>query len=319
MKKRILITGGCGFIGSYLCKDLLSQGHEIIVYDAFIQYISPFDSMYQKNLDIRFYGIRDKVQFVRGDTRDKGDTSRIINQYKPEIIIHLANLPIADLSYNHPEEAIGSILNGTINLLDAIRDQSYIQRFLYVSSSMVYGDFVEIPAREEIQKRPKDIYGGTKLAAETLLETYGRRYGIKYTIVRPSAVYGPGDVNRRVVQVFIENALSGKTIELHGGGSNMLDFTYVEDTARGIMLAALSDKAVNETFNITRGEGRSLVDLVEVMKKHIPDLKINYKEMPFYRPRRGALSIEKAKNLLSYQPRFSLEDGIEKYISSMRK
>lgn len=317
--KNILLTGGAGFIGSYICRNLLNLGYQPVVYDAFIQYISPFESLYQKYLEYRFKGIKKDVVFIRGDIRDKDDIERIILKYKPERIIHLAAMPIADLSFIHQAETLGSIILGTVNILDIISKVDFIKRFIYTSSSMVYGDFEIIPAPEEHLKKPKDIYGGTKYCGEILTETYGRRFGINYTIIRPSAVYGPTDVNRRVVQVFIENALKGKKLTLHGGESNIIDFSYVEDVAEGFVLAALSDKAQNQVFNITRGEGRSLKELTDILKEFFPNLEVGTTPLQVYRPKRGALSIEKAKNLLGYNPKYSLRDGIIKYLEFMKE
>ncbi|MDH5543466.1 MAG: GDP-mannose 4,6-dehydratase [Nitrospinota bacterium] len=314
MSKKVLISGGAGFIGSNICRILLENGQKPIVYDAFIQYVSPFESSYQKHLEYRFRGIKDQVTFVRGDTRDKNDVRKVIMEHKPEVIIHLAALPIADLSFTHTEETTGSILNGTLNFLDTIHEVDFVERFVYTSSSMVYGDFKSIPALEEHPKAPKDVYGGTKLAGEILTETYSRRYGIKYSIVRPSAVYGPTDVNRRVCQILIEKAIRGEKLTIYGGEDNVLDFTYVEDTAQGFVKVALSDSGENEVFNITRGEGRSLIDLIDLIKGYFPNIEIVKKPMQHYRPKRGALSIQKARDLLNYEPKYSLEDGLKKYI-----
>lgn len=318
MTKNILVTGGAGFIGSYVCRKLLEQKYQPVVYDAFIQYVSPFESYYQKFLEFRFGYIKEHIIFERGDTRDKTNIRTVILKYKPEVIIHLANLPIADLSFDHPEEAIGSIINGTINILDVVREVDFVKRFVYISSSMIYGDFIEIPAPEDHPKRPKDIYGGTKLSTEILIEAYSRRYGIKYAIVRPSAVYGPTDVNRRVSQIFLENAVKGQKLILHGGGENILDFTYVEDTAEGIVLASLSPRGENEAFNITRGEGRTLLEYMNILRHYFPNLETEIKPMQWYRPKRGALCIQKAKELLGYDPQFSLEKGIELYVRFMQ-
>ncbi|MFC1824275.1 NAD-dependent epimerase/dehydratase family protein [Thermodesulfobacteriota bacterium] len=318
-KNKILITGGAGFIGSFICRQLLEVGCQPVVYDAFIQYVSPFESFYQKYLEYRFKGIKEKVIFERGDTRDKNDLRRVVHKYRPSAIIHLAALPIADMSFTHPEETVGSIINGTVNVLDIVSEVDFVQRFVYASSSMVYGDFIEIPATEDHPKAPKDIYGGTKLAGEILTETYSRRYGIKHTIVRPSAVYGPTDVNRRVSQIFLENAFKGKKLSLHGGGESALDFTYVDDAARGFVLATLSPEGENQVFNITRGEGRTLRNFVDILKEYFSDLEIEMKSLEFYRPKRGALSVEKANKLLGYSPEYALEDGIEKYIQFFKE
>jgi nucleoside-diphosphate-sugar epimerase len=311
--RNVLITGGGGFIGSYLVKNFLKTGYQPIIYDAFIHYVSPLESKYQQFLSLRFKDIKDQIIIERGDTRDKFNLEKTIKNYRPEIIVHLAALPIADLSFKYTEEAVGSILQGTINILDIIKDVDFVERFVYTSSSMVYGDFVKCPAEEDQMKKPKDIYGGTKLSGEIMVETYARRYGIKYSIIRPSAVYGPTDVNRRVSQIFMESAISGKELLLHGGGQNMLDFSFVEDTADGFFLAATEKNGENEVFNITCGEGRSLLEFVEILKNYIPELSYKNVEQQVFRPKRGSLDISKAKKLLGYSPKYNLEDGIKKY------
>lgn len=317
-KQSVFITGGAGLIGSYICRNLLARGVQPIVFDAFVQYISPLDSLYQNYLTDRFRGIREQVVFVRGDTRNKDDVRRAILKHRPERIIHLAALPIADLSNHHSEEALSSILQGAVNVMEVVRDVDFIKRFVYTSSSMVYGDFQRTPADEEHPKKPKDVYGGTKYAGEVMVETFGRRYGIEYTIIRPSAVYGPTDVNRRVSQIFVENALKGKPLMLHRGGDNTLDFTYVEDTADGFVRATFAEEARNEVFNITRGEGRTLKDFVTILRTMIPNIEVKETEGDLFRPKRGSLDISKAKRLLGYQPKYSLEDGLKIYVEFVR-
>lgn len=317
---KVLITGGAGFIGSYVSRKLLDMGHEVVAYDAFVHYISPIKSVLKDYFELRFEGITDQIDFRRGDTRDKSHLRRVILETRPDRILHLAALPIADLSNRHSEEALTSILEGAVNVLEVIRDVDFIDRFVYISSSMIYGDFEEIPAPEDHPKRPKDIYGGTKYAGEVMTETYSRRYGIPYSIIRPSAVYGPYDVNRRVSQIFVENALLGKPITLYGGGKQALDFTFVEDTADGMIKVMFNDQALGNAFNITYGHGYTLREFADILKTHIPDLEVNViEEEDVFRPKRGALSIEKAKELVGYDPQVSLEDGIQRYLDVYRK
>ncbi|MCA9065781.1 MAG: NAD(P)-dependent oxidoreductase, partial [Planctomycetaceae bacterium] len=138
-----------------------------------------------------------------------------------------------------------------------------------------------------------------------------------YAIVRPSAVYGPYDTNRRVVQIFVENAIQGHPIVLHQGGSARLDFTYVDDTAHGMVQTLLHPAAANECFNITYGHGYSLKDLADVLREYFPDLTVKTTDDgTSRRPRRGALSVEKARQMIDYRPRYSLEDGIHEVVRS---
>jgi nucleoside-diphosphate-sugar epimerase len=316
---KVLITGGAGFIGSYVSRKLLKMGHEVVAYDAFVHYISPLKSVLKDFIELRFEGISDQIDFRRGDTRDKAHLRRVILETQPDKILHLAALPIADLSNRHSEEALTSILEGAVNVLEVLRDVDFVDRFLYISSSMIYGDFEEIPAPEDHPKHPKDIYGGTKYAGEVMVETYSRRYGIPYSIVRPSAVYGPFDVNRRVSQIFVENALLGKPITLYGGGHQALDFTYVEDTAEGIIKVMFNENGLGNAFNITYGRGYTLREFAEILKEHVPGLEVKIvDEEDVFRPKRGALSIEKAKQLVGYDPQVSLEEGIQRYLDVYR-
>lgn len=316
---KVLITGGAGFIGSHIARELLAADHEVFVFDSFVQYISPLNSHYQKSLELRFQDIQEKVEIIRGDVVNKYDLQRTMNRLEPTHIIHLAALPLADFSNIYSEEALNSILHSTVNILEIIRDVNYVERFVYTSSSMVYGDFEKIPAPEDHPKRPKDVYGGTKYAGEVLTESFGRRYQIPYTIIRPSAVYGPTDINRRVSQIFIENALSGKKLVLHGGGNTMLDFSYVTDVAKGFVVATFHSNGENEVFNITQGEGRSLLDFADIVKSHIPETELEIiEEEEIFRPKRGSLDIQKAKDILGYMPEFTLEQGIARYIQFMR-
>ncbi len=315
----ILLTGGAGFVGSHVARELLRDGHEIIVLDSFVQYVSPLESHYKFFLQRRFAGIEHLLTIERGDVRDKLHLAQVIYRYRPERIVHLAGLPIADLSNRFPDETVSSIVNSTVNILDIIKGVDFVRRFVLISSSMVYGDFQYVPADEEHPRSPKEIYGGTKLAAEIMTRAYGRRFGVPHTIIRPSAVYGPTDVNNRVSQSFIFNAFLGKPLVLHNGGSTMLDFTYVTDAAHGICLAALSDSAEGETFNITRGEGRSLLEYADILREHFPDLTIEHANADLFRPNRGALDISKARELLGYEPEHSLESGLAEYVEFLAR
>ena len=319
---KFLITGGAGFIGSYIARALVKRDIPTVLLDAFVQYFSvlePESELYQRYLQERFRDLRGRVTLVRGDTRNKDHLRRVILEHRPTHIIHLAALPIANLSKSHSEEALSSTLNSTINLLEIIRDVDFVQRFVYTSSSMVYGDFEYTPADEEHPKSPKGIYGGVKLCGEIMTQVYGPLFGADYTIIRPSAVYGPTDVNRRVSQILVENALHGKPLILHGGDETVLDFTHVKDAAEGFILAALTPEGRNQVFNITRGEGRSLREFADILVAMIPSVQIIEEPADESHPKRGALDITRARRLLGYDPKYSLEDGLREYVDFVRR
>ena len=319
-KKKVFINGGAGLIGSVVARKLVSMDYEVIIYDQFITYISPFKTHIKNPIDLRFEGLKDKIIFERGDTTNISYTNKIIKMHDPEYVLHLAATPLADLSNKHVEEAVSNILNGTVNILEILKDLSSLKNFVYASSSMVYGDFEKVPCPETHQKTPKEIYGGSKYAGEIMTEAFSRRFGLPYTIVRPSAVYGPYDINRRVSQIFVEDALIGKELILDGGGKINLDFTYVEDISDGLILALLNDKVTGEAYNITYGKGYSLLEFVEILKTILPNLKYRVQETKDdFRPIRGALSIKKAKENLGYSPKYSLDKGLACYVESYKK
>jgi len=200
---RIFITGGTGFIGASITKKLLKEGDEVLLHDAFLNFIDPLESNYEAYLKLRLKDIKGKAEIVRGDIRHKGRFLKIMQKFKPNIVIHLAALPIAKHSNIYSEDAFGINLHGTVNVLESIRQVDSVKRFVYASSSMVYGDFQKSPANENHPLDPIEVYGGTKLASEILTKSYQRRFDIEYTIIRPSAVYGPTDVNKRVSQIFV--------------------------------------------------------------------------------------------------------------------
>ena len=183
---------------------------------------------------------------------------------------------------------------------------------------MVYGDFKKNTVMEDDTKRPKEAYGVMKYCGEKITEGLCKLYGLKYSIIRPSAVYGPTDMNRRVSQLFIEGARKNKKLIVEGG-EEKLDFTYIEDLVDGLILAGTKNKGINEIFNITYGKGRRLLDFIKILKKYYPNLNYEIKPKDKSKPSRGTLSINKAKKLLGYKPKINLEKGIKKYLDFLNK
>jgi len=314
--ERILIIGGAGFIGSRLARKFIERDYEVAVLDSFQHFVSPLDIDYSAVLAKRFEGIRDRVHMLRGDARYKDDLSHAVDDFRPERIIHLAALPISKMSNVHIEEALASTVTSTANILQVVAGRDFVKRFVYTYSSMVYGNFQYVPCDEQHPRNPNGIYGGVKLAGEDITRSFGNRFGISWSIVRPSAVYGPNDINGRVSQIFLDGARSGDLLHVKGGDATKLDFTFVDDTAEGMFLIATRDAAHQEVFNITRGEGRSLMEYVEILRRFFPDLVVEIEEHDKDMPLRGALDIEKARTLLGYEPRYRLEDGIIEYLES---
>jgi nucleoside-diphosphate-sugar epimerase len=319
-----MVTGGLGLIGSFITRQLLEEGHadRVVCLDHFGRYTSTVRAEFTDYRKARLAGIEDRVIIERGDAKYFGVISHLLETYRPETIFHLAALPLAKLQNLNVQEAREGSVDSTGFILEVIaqmkeRSGYRPKRFVYASSSMVYGDFQAETADEEHPTRPKEIYGTMKLAGEVVTRGLGDFYGISYAIVRPSAVYGPTDMNRRVSQIYVEKAFLGQPLTIHGA-DEALDFTYVKDTANGFVLAALRDEAAGETFNITHGRAHTLLQYAKCLKRHFPDLSVEVTERDAFRPRRGTLSIDKARRLLGYEPRYSLQAGVDEYVAFVR-
>jgi len=323
--KTTLITGGLGFIGSNICEVLLQKKYtnKCILLDNFGGYMNPIKDNFVDFRKQRFPSLKNII-IERCDTSNYKALSSIINKYKPNYIYHTAALPLAKVSNLNNEEAKISSVDSTVNIIDTINliknsnKNFQFNRFIYFSSSMVYGDFKKSIVNEESEKNPKDAYGIMKLAGEVVTEGLCKLHNIPYTIIRPSAVYGPKDMNRRVSQIFIENAFEKKKIYIQGKDEK-LDFTFIKDLANGSIRAARSKKGVNEIFNITCGKGQTLLSYVIYLKKKFPELEYIIKKRDKTKPSRGTLSIMKAKKLLGYKPKYSLKNGIDEYFNFLKK
>ena len=325
--RRIMLVGGAGFIGHNLALELVSQGAEVHIIDGLqvnnLLYFTSADlELKNRELYLRIInhrldsmkraGVRLHVQ----DARDYLALTRIMNKVQPQVVIQLAAVSHAARSNKDPFSTFDHSLRTLENALDWSRDG--IEQFVFLSSSMTYGNFTGEEVSEESPLNPIGIYAALKLAGEKLVIAYQQVFDMPYTIIRPSALYGPGCVSRRIGQIFIENAMSGDELRIDGDGSEKLDFTYIEDLIQGVCLALKNPAAKNQIFNLTYGRGRSIQELASIVQQHFPDVKSRYVERDKLMPKRGTLSISKARSLLGYEPEYPLEAGIEKYVSWYR-
>ena len=307
--KKILVTGGQGFIGHNVVKRL-EAGNTVVSYDNQTDYgFVPEDEL---EYLISERSARVKSTNIIGDILDARKIHDTITAYGIDTIVHLASFPRQKVVESNPALASAVMITGLINLLEASK-QHRISKFVYISSSMVYGDFTN-GVMEYEQCQPRGQYGIMKYMGEKLVADYARRCGMEYVIIRPSAVYGERDVEDRVVSKFILNAMQGKTLKVNGP-SEVLDFSHVDDTSEGIALAVLKDNPRFDIYNITRSSDR-LYTLEDAARLAIDiagrgELEINNRDLSF--PSRGRLSIGRANADLGYRPSINVEEGFLRY------
>jgi nucleoside-diphosphate-sugar epimerase len=307
---KFLITGGAGFIGHNVVRILESQGHECIVIDTCTDYgfIPKAELTYL--IAERIKRINARVRSI--DIREGTFIDTIFKTYKPDVVIHMASFPRQKVVEQNPLLASDVMSNGLINLLEKSKQYS-VKKFVYISSSMVYGDFTA-DVLEAHTCRPQGQYGIMKLMGEKLVEDYHRIGAFDYSIIRPSAVYGEWDVEDRVVSKFMTKAMRGEILKVNGP-DEVLDFTYVEDTAMGIVLAATLDRANGQIYNITRSEQRqwTLKDAAELAISIAGKGSLELADRDLSFPKRGRLSIMKAQRDLGYAPQVDVEEGFRRY------
>lgn len=319
-----MLVGGAGFIGHNLALHLKQLGGEVVIVDGLgVNNLMAFSSsdveaanreLYLDILNERQRLLREAgIPVIVQDARGYHELTKIISDHEPQVVIQLAAVSHANRSNKDPFNTFDHSFRTLENSLDGSRGR--IEHFIFFSSSMVYGHFKEDSVSEETTCDPLGIYGALKLSGEYLVKAYHQVFDLPYTIIRPSALYGERCVSRRVGQIFIENALTGKEITIAGDGTDCLDFTYIGDLCRGVQNVIENSASRNETFNITYGEGRSLANMAEIMKEHFPGLEVNYIPKDDLTPDRGTLSVEKARKLIGYNPQCPLEQGYVDYIN----
>jgi nucleoside-diphosphate-sugar epimerase len=306
---KILVTGGLGLIGHHVVSRLESLGHDVVI------------------TDIRTtYGIipQDEIDYLMGERLKKIKTEQIYNidisnaesidwliqKHQPEIIIHMASFPRQKVVNANPALGAKTMMEGLMNLCESAKSHK-VSKFLYISSSMVYGDFTD-DVVEDYNCKPQGQYGIMKLSGEHIVKDYSRRNCFSHTIIRPSAVYGPLDVEDRVIAKFMLTAMRGGTLNVNGANET-LDFTYVEDAADGIVAAALSPNTNNKTYNITKSHSRTLLEAAQLALKLAGGGTLLVKDKDADFPSRGALNIDAARKDFGYDPKVDVEEGFQKY------
>ena len=319
--KKILIVGGAGFIGHNLAIQLKKYNADVSIIDSLginnLESLKnnadnlPFPVLSKNILDERLK-LLSGVKTYFEDARDYQKMSKLYAEIKPEVIVHLAAVSHAGRSNKNPHTTFDHSLRTLENMLDA--SKKTIKHFIYLSSSMVYGNFKENEVNEDTSCEPLGIYGALKYAGEKIIIAYNQVFGIPYTIIRPSALYGERCISRRVGQIFIESALHKKEIYVDGDGEEKLDFTYIKDLLSGIIQVIVEPKSKNQIFNLTYGSARPILEMINILKNYFPNVIIKHKPRDSLTPIRGTLSIKKAQKLINYSPSWPLEKGYPEYI-----
>ena len=306
----ILVTGGLGLIGHNVVKRLQDQGHIVSIVDIETNYgIIPQEEI-EYLIQERLKKINDIGGLYTCDICDPVRLESTFNVEQPEIVIHMASFPRQKVVNANPAWGSRVMSEGLINLLE-LSNKYDVRKFIYISSSMVYGDFKD-DVKEDAVCRPQGQYGIMKLAGEWLVKDYSRRTNIAHTIIRPSAVYGPLDVEDRVISKFILNAMRNIPLKVNGVNET-LDFTYVDDAADGIVAAALSNNTDNKTYNITKSHSKTLLAAAELAVKLVGQgqVELHNKDADF--PSRGALDITAARRDFGFDPKVDIDEGFEIY------
>lgn len=310
---KFLVTGGLGFIGHNVVRCLEQLGHSVVITDIRTNYgIIPQTEIDYLVNERRSRITTDRIHAI--DIADESGMDWLFKTYNFDCVIHLASFPRQKVVNKFPQEGSRTMSEGLLNLLE-VATRHQVSKFVYVSSSMVYGNFIDESfdgVDEDHPTQPIGQYGIMKLAGEWLVKDYAKRTGINYTIIRPSAVYGPLDVEDRVVSKFLLNAMRGESVVVNGNKEE-LDFTYIDDAAMGIACASIEDITNNQIYNITRGRARTLLDAANLAVQIVGQGQVEIHDPDSNFPSRGQLNIAKAYNDFGFQPSTDIEEGFQRY------
>ena len=316
MKKRILVTGGAGFIGSNTCENLINEGHDVICLDNFI---TGRRSNIEKLMPLQSF------KLIEGDIRNLEDCRKsVINV---DIVLHLAALGSVPRSIADPITTNDINITGFLNMIVATRDAG-IKRFVYAASSSTYGDSENLPKVEDIIGKPLSPYAITKYVGELYADIFAKSYGMECIGLRYFNVFGrrqdPAGAYAAVIPKFVDALINHNSPVINGDGSFSRDFTYIDNVIQINKLAMFTTEqtAINQVYNVAFGESSTLNELYFEIRENLLsfDSKIGEIEPTYGPSRKGDIphslaSIEKAKNLLFYSPKYSLKEGLEETVS----
>lgn len=313
--KKILLTGGAGFIGTKLCS-LLADENEIFIYD----------NLHRNSIKATNLLDHKNVQLFKGDVLDFPQLKQLVAKVQPQIVIHLAAIAGIDTVIKSPTTTMRVNLLGTYNTLEAIKPFiDKIERFIAFSTSEVFGSYAyKLEETHSTNLAPvgeaRWTYSVSKLAAEHLVNSYHKEFDLPAVILRPFNVYGPGQVGEGAIHTFVTRAIAEQEIQIHGDGDQIRSWCYIDDMIQGIMLCLEEKEAIGNVFNIGNPRGtvtiNSLAEKIVQLsnsKSRIVHVPKTYVDVELRIP-----NIEKACEILGYQPKVSLDEGLNRTIEWYR-
>ena len=314
----ILVTGGAGFIGSNLCEALLQEGHEVVCLDNFA-------TGKMENIQPLLDNFPDRFTLITGDIRKGEDCRKAVEGV--EYVFHEAALGSVPRSINDPVTTNEVNISGFLNMLVAARDAG-VKRFIYAASSSTYGDSASLPKVEEVIGKPLSPYAITKYVNELYADVFARTYGMECIGLRYFNVFGrkqdPNGAYAAVIPLFVKKLMNHESPVINGDGEYSRDFTYIDNVIGMNKLAMTTENpdAVNQVYNTAYGERTTLKQLVSYLKEYLSEFDPEIAAIEVYHGpnRKGDIphslaSIDKAKKLLGYNPKFSMKEGLKEAVS----
>ncbi|MGG7036995.1 MAG: SDR family oxidoreductase [Flavobacterium sp.] len=314
-KISILVTGGAGFIGSNLCEYFLSKGYQVICLDNFA-------TGHRHN--IQNFLSNENFTFIEGDIRNLEDCQKAVKN--ADYVLHQAALGSVPRSINDPITSNEVNVSGFLNMLAASRDAG-VKRFVYAASSSTYGDSESLPKVEDKIGKPLSPYAITKYVNELYAEIFSKTYGLETIGLRYFNVYGrrqdPNGAYAAVIPKFVMQLMEHESPVINGDGNYSRDFTYIDNVIQMNELAMLTENldAINTVYNTAYGDRTTLNDMVNCLKEYLSEFDPLIKDVPVvYGPNRvgdiphSLASIDKAKKLLYYRPKFSFREGLKEAV-----
>jgi UDP-glucuronate 4-epimerase len=306
---RVLVTGGAGFIGSHLAEKLLARGHEVVILDDFNDFYDP------KIKHANIAGFAKDVTIHHVDLRDSESVRNVFHREKVDAITHLAARAGVRPSIQYPRLYYDTNVIGTLHLLEAARVTG-VARFIFASSSSVYGAARKIPySEDENLNQTFSPYAATKVAGEFLCSTYSHLYNVRVVVLRYFTVYGPRQRPDLAIHQFTRRIHAGLPIDRFGNGDTRRDYTYIDDVIQGTMAAFQYEGPLFDVFNLGESETIQLKELIAAIENVLgKQAKINeLPEQPGDMPRTCA-DISKARKLLGYNPTTNFSDGLPRFV-----